>query len=109
MSKDDYRNLLFDETIGYIMRSREDINTESELGAAFYAVWNLYDPIRNGMSVGTEHGLDIIFENFAKKFTAHSHLSEPLLPSPDDLARCSAMGVDVTHFITDGFLCVRFM
>ena len=61
------------------------------------------------MSVGTEHDFDIILENFPRRFSAHSHPSEPLVPSPDDIALCLEMGGDMVHFITDGFLCVRFM
>ena len=104
-----YLDLLFEETASYIMCRREDINAESELGAAFFAVWNLISPIHNKLSIGTECDFDIVLENFPIRFSAHAHPSEPLTPSPDDIALCSEMGSDMAHFITDRFLCVRFM
>ena len=99
---------------------RETKILASERDAERYAVWYLIDPL----GLGSRKKVEIPFyapEEFLPPFCpprprgirlliAHSHSSEPLVPSPDDLLLFDRLDLErgaCIHCIADGFRIVR--
>ncbi len=137
---DYFHDLLIPELIRYAKLENMDSEKLDESGAAVYSVWYLLNPLNmtkreqfwnfeedtepiiyNKKSAEDAYGSVAIGGSPSPKkrsskkgvrFTAHSHLNEPLEPSPDDLLIYANIRFsdkkgesETINFIVDGFTC----
>ncbi len=102
------RKAVYDEFISALVYTDENFDPNYEIGIAVFSIWNLANPIKRQLTVGTENDCSITV-NGSRKFTAHSHYGEPTEASPDDILVYSSKKDEYLNFIINGYRCRKIM